>query len=77
LVSRIYLLELFTGKILDDYAVIGSAAVIGAATLAQGAEHAKAPVQNAVNLFPDLNVVKQSKGPGPSSPPHIGPMRIT
>jgi L-serine dehydratase len=76
------------------YAVIGSAAVIaGSATpaRAQVAAAAAAPPQRAgTDLSPDLQVVKNSKGPvmttieefykvgpGPSSSHTIGPMRIT
>jgi L-serine dehydratase len=79
-------------RFLMNYAVIGSAAVmVGAPTLAQAQNAAaKAQVKSAVSLSPDLNVVKQSKGPvmttieefykvgpGPSSSHTIGPMRIT
>jgi len=72
-------------------AVIGSAAVIGGRTVsaAQQTAAAKAAPPK-VNVSPDLNVVKKSKGPilttleefykvgpGPSSSHTIGPMRIT
>jgi L-serine dehydratase len=72
-------------------AVVGSAAVLtGQVLSAETAKKAATAPPPAVNLHPDLNVVKKSKGPvmtvidefykvgpGPSSSHTIGPMRIT
>lgn len=85
-------------KFIMRSAVISAAAVMNGCTRSEtekaapppAAEPAQAPAAPAVPLSPDLNVVKQEKGPvlttvdefykvgpGPSSSHTIGPMRIT